>query len=232
MVVSVEIAAQHAVADALPAPPRIGEFLVCLFVRPDRQVDRLADFAGLYRILWLPKFAAPCRRTLRRPCAVVRGRRREDHDCWSDRGHHLPHFQAVAQFPLDDGAHRINPGNQNLPPNGQSAEGTKPAWMALFEELVRSGTLNVGTANCNGVIWCPPTGTIVLSGSPLPSAVTIHAPPKAVTIYAHSKEVTDTHYAPRVARWMYVWQALRSVVAIKATALIVLIDWLMRHLGW
>jgi hypothetical protein len=163
----------------------------------------------------------------------------------------------------------MNPGNQNLPPNGQSAEGTKPAWMALFEELVRSGTLNVGTANCNGVIWCPPTGTIVLSGSPLPSAVTIYAPPKAVTIYAHSKEVTDTHYAPRfggviidlfvrldrqeelrgdlleifncrwvptygirVARWMYVWQALRSVVAIRTTALIALIDWLMRHLGW
>jgi hypothetical protein len=55
-VVSVEIAAQHAVADALPAPPRIGEFLICLFVRPDRQVDRLADFAGLFRTVWLPRF--------------------------------------------------------------------------------------------------------------------------------------------------------------------------------
>lgn len=55
-VVSVEIAAQHAVADALPAPPRIGEFLICLFVRPDRQVDRLADFAGLFRMVWLPRF--------------------------------------------------------------------------------------------------------------------------------------------------------------------------------
>ena len=36
--------------------PGIGEFLICLFVRPDRQVDRLADFAGLFRTVWLPRF--------------------------------------------------------------------------------------------------------------------------------------------------------------------------------
>jgi DNA-directed RNA polymerase subunit RPC12/RpoP len=55
-VASVAIATQHAAASALPAPPRIGEFLICLFVRPNRQVDRLADFAGLFRTVWLPRF--------------------------------------------------------------------------------------------------------------------------------------------------------------------------------
>jgi hypothetical protein len=37
-------------------PPRIGEFLICLFVRPDRQEDRLADFAERFQTVWLPRF--------------------------------------------------------------------------------------------------------------------------------------------------------------------------------
>ena len=47
---------QQAAPADIPAPPWIGEFLICLFVRPDRQEDRLADFAEKYRTLWLPKF--------------------------------------------------------------------------------------------------------------------------------------------------------------------------------
>ena len=38
------------------APPRTGEFILCLLTRPDRQVDRLGDFEEKYRTLWLPRF--------------------------------------------------------------------------------------------------------------------------------------------------------------------------------
>jgi hypothetical protein len=37
-------------------PPRIGEFLICLVVRPDRQEDRLADFAERFQTVWRPRF--------------------------------------------------------------------------------------------------------------------------------------------------------------------------------
>jgi hypothetical protein len=37
-------------------PPRLGEFLICLLVPPDRQQDRLGDFEEKFNTLWLPKF--------------------------------------------------------------------------------------------------------------------------------------------------------------------------------
>jgi hypothetical protein len=48
--------AQRQNASSAEPPPRIGEFLICLFVRPDRQEDRLADFAERFQTLWLPRF--------------------------------------------------------------------------------------------------------------------------------------------------------------------------------
>ena len=52
-VVSEKIATQQTTT---PTPPWIGELIICLFVQPDRQADRIADFAEQYRTLWLPKF--------------------------------------------------------------------------------------------------------------------------------------------------------------------------------
>jgi len=37
-------------------PPRLGEFLICLLVPPDRQQYRLGDFEEKFNTLWLPKF--------------------------------------------------------------------------------------------------------------------------------------------------------------------------------
>jgi hypothetical protein len=39
-------------------PPRLGEFIICLFVPPEKQEDRLADFEERFTSLWLPKFGA------------------------------------------------------------------------------------------------------------------------------------------------------------------------------
>ena len=36
--------------------PRLGELIICLFTSPDRQIDRLADFAELFQTEWLPRF--------------------------------------------------------------------------------------------------------------------------------------------------------------------------------
>jgi len=40
------------------APPRLGEFLVCIFVPLDKQMDRLGDFEERFNTLWLPRFGA------------------------------------------------------------------------------------------------------------------------------------------------------------------------------
>jgi hypothetical protein len=37
-------------------PPYLGEIVICLFVTPEKQVDRLADFEELFTLIWLPKF--------------------------------------------------------------------------------------------------------------------------------------------------------------------------------
>jgi hypothetical protein len=37
-------------------PPRLGELLICLFTRLDRQAERLGDFEEKFRNLWLPRF--------------------------------------------------------------------------------------------------------------------------------------------------------------------------------
>jgi hypothetical protein len=37
-------------------PPRLGQFLICLFVPADRQAERLGDFEEMLRTLWVPRF--------------------------------------------------------------------------------------------------------------------------------------------------------------------------------
>jgi hypothetical protein len=44
--------------DRLLGPPHIGEVIICLFVTPEKQVDRLADFEELFALVWSPKFGA------------------------------------------------------------------------------------------------------------------------------------------------------------------------------
>lgn len=52
-----DTAAGHVVTDpGIITPPRAGQLLVCLFVHPDRQQDRLGDFEELYRVVWVPRF--------------------------------------------------------------------------------------------------------------------------------------------------------------------------------
>jgi DNA-binding winged helix-turn-helix (wHTH) protein len=43
-------------AASVPPVPRVGQLFVCLFVRPDRQQDRLGDFEELFRVVWVPRF--------------------------------------------------------------------------------------------------------------------------------------------------------------------------------
>lgn len=38
-------------------PPLLGEILICLFERPDRHGERLADFAERFQTVWLPRFS-------------------------------------------------------------------------------------------------------------------------------------------------------------------------------
>jgi hypothetical protein len=40
----------------LSSPPQIGELIVCLIVRSDRQREALGDFEELFNTIWLPKF--------------------------------------------------------------------------------------------------------------------------------------------------------------------------------
>lgn len=42
----------------VPQPPHLGKLIICLFVSPEKQVDRLADFEELFTVVWLPSFGA------------------------------------------------------------------------------------------------------------------------------------------------------------------------------
>jgi hypothetical protein len=59
-------------------PPRVGELIVCLFVPANRQGDRLADFAEVFEVVWMPRFGGRLARwvyiaqALRSAGAVVR----------------------------------------------------------------------------------------------------------------------------------------------------------------
>jgi len=42
-----------------PAPPGIGQLLICLFVPLERQKDRLGDFEEMFNSVWVPRFGVP-----------------------------------------------------------------------------------------------------------------------------------------------------------------------------
>lgn len=39
-----------------PSAPYVGRFLICLFIQPDKQEDRLADFEEKLNEVWVPQF--------------------------------------------------------------------------------------------------------------------------------------------------------------------------------
>lgn len=59
-------------------PPRSGQLLICLFVPPDRQADRLGDFEEQFNTVWLPRFGPRMARfiymthALRSAAAIIR----------------------------------------------------------------------------------------------------------------------------------------------------------------
>jgi hypothetical protein len=131
--------------------------------------------------------------------------------------------------------------------------GTDASWMAAVQESERRGRLTAAMVGSNGIDIFQGGGGFSIVGTATvtnnapsqgsPDTPNTSAPPFIVDLFVPLNrqdelcgdllEMFNRRWVPkhgvRVAQLIHAAQALGSIVAIRITALLALIDWLMRH---